>query len=383
MSTLMPLTDSARQDRMGSRRSESLLGQIERIARAGDRMALEELHTHRPTFRFNGSKPLLFVEFVDVLRDKAAIQKFAGHEWSVLERAYDLTIDKYTTLTDDGGNGVSVKRGGAGCRHHFQRVVDCMDTWKRGHPRADPLQVETAAARTLQRHVVRQFCRACMEARRGVNPARTRYAWPLPDGVIYVWMPAWLQRRKRREWLEMNVQDPDPSRPGEQRRAQDIIDDRLGVLRGTSLGSRADQIPSRRPADHPMTWLIEHEVTADGLAQVVADEKAHTLGQQRPAIQALGKPTLRRLILSIFEDMSEDRHNDSAVGQAFGLSKATFSRFAGSRWQSDSGGPIPDLWVNTARVLAYHGPFVEAAKEAGVWPQITRVLHQSSQEVRS
>ena len=362
-------------------RSLSLLGEIELIAHAGDRLAWEEFHAHRPVFRLNGSRPLLFVKFVDALRDVTAAQKFAGRESAVLERAYDLTIDKYTNLDDADGNNTSAKRKGPDCRYYFQKVVDSVNTWKRRHPNANPLRLETAVVKTLQRHVVRRFCLACLEARRSVNPARTRYAWQLDEGVVYVWMPAWLHGRHRRDWLQANVEDADPSRPGEQRRVRDIIDERLGLLGNRTLGGRADQAPSHHPADQPMTWLIEHEITVRGLAQVVADEKGHTLHRQRPAIRALGKPSLRRLILRIFEGISEDHYRDGVLARAFGLSKATFSRFAGSRWRIQLGGPTPDLWANTAGVLAHHTAFIETAKEAGVWPQVTQVLRESYQEV--
>ncbi len=79
--------------------------------------------------------------------------------------------------------------------------------------------------------------------------------------------------------------------------------------------------------------------------------------------------------------MSEGDYRDCVLARGFGLSKATFSRFAGSRWQIHSDGPIPDLWANTAEVLAHHTPFIQAAKDAGVWPRVTKVLRESCQEV--
>ena len=72
-------------------------------------------------------------------------------------------------------------------------------------------------------------------------------------------------------------------------------------------------------------------------------------------------------------------HNSVAVDS---LSKATLSRFAGTKWsaQTDSGRAsfVPDLWRNTARTLAGHPDFVVAAKEAGVWQQVQVVLSDSS-----
>jgi hypothetical protein len=110
------------------------------------------------------------------------------------------------------------------------------------------------------------------------------------------------------------------------------------------------------------------------LAETVAGEKVNNLEGQRKAIRALGGPNLRILILRVFEDLSRECYRDSALADAFSLSKATFSRFAGSRWQTNSKSVVPDLWANTAKVLAHHSDFVEMAREAGVWPQIEVIV---------
>ena len=89
-------------------------------------------------------------------------------------------------------------------------------------------------------------------------------------------------------------------------------------------------------------------------ANVIAEEKTIHVKQQRPTIRALGKPKLKKLILQIFEA---------------NRLKATFSRFAGSRWrQSESG--VPDLWRNTAQVLKDHPIFRQVAQEMGLWDQV-------------
>jgi len=358
-------------------RALSLLSLAELISNAGNKRALDEFHAHRPAFRLNGGRPLLFVEFVDALRQLTSARKFAGREARILDLAYDLMVDKYTSLANTYDHTTSVKRKGADCRSYFRMVVEATNTWKRTHPQADQFRMEKVVAAILQKRVARNFHLACLEARRSVNPARSRYAWRVGDGVIYVWMPAWLGGYHRRAWLEANVEAPDPSGPGEQQRVQAIIDDRLGVAGEVSLGESASQVSSSRPADHPLAWLLEHEISVRGLAQTVADEKVYTLHRQRPAIRAMGRSMLHQLIVRIFEDMSQDRYSDRSVAQAFGLSKATFSRFAGSRWQLQSGGSIPDLWVNTAQTLAHHTGFIDAARETGVWPRVLQVLDES------
>ena len=64
------------------------------------------------------------------------------------------------------------------------------------------------------------------------------------------------------------------------------------------------------------------------------------------------------------------------LAKDFGLSKSTFSRFAGSRWLN-SKKAIPDLWLNTAHVLSTYPVFQEVAKETGVWEQVEATIENS------
>ena len=79
------------------------------------------------------------------------------------------------------------------------------------------------------------------------------------------------------------------------------------------------------------------------------------------------------MVQYVFNKIVEDDYHDIEVAKIFGLSKATFSRFAGSRWNV-SKQHIPDLWLNTAQVLSIHPDFKEAALEAGVWKQVENTL---------
>ena len=92
------------------------------------------------------------------------------------------------------------------------------------------------------------------------------------------------------------------------------------------------------------------------------------------------------MIRRIFLDLSDDRYNEAELARRFGLSKATVSRFAGSRWlerSRDGDVAVPDLWANTAHVLARYGPFVEAAEQAGVWKRVRAILNQQDARMRS
>ena len=116
------------------------------------------------------------------------------------------------------------------------------------------------------------------------------------------------------------------------------------------------------------------------MAIAVADEKARNISFQRPSIRELGQDRLRSMVLEIFDALQEDEIEDGRMADKYGLSKATFSRFAGVRWQ-DGNGIIPDLWCNTAHVLAGHPVFNEAAQESGVWARVQAAVNPAASEI--
>ncbi|MFH1516945.1 MAG: hypothetical protein ABIH17_03600, partial [Pseudomonadota bacterium] len=253
-----------------------------RIACESDRLALREFHEGRPLFRRNGGGPMLFAEFVDAMRQAPLARRLAGSGAMVLDRAYDLTIDKFTNLPRTRGDGASRRRRGPDCRCYFRRFLDQMERWQRDNQATNALRTERAAATIMQRCVVNDFCLSCLEAKRQGNRAMSRYAWHVNGRVIRLWMPASMSGRQRRPWLERYVTDPDPSRPGERERVQAIVDAYLGKIRDIPLSKGSNPLPARHPDDAPLNRLLQHEVTAHGLAEVVADEKVMHLDQQRP-----------------------------------------------------------------------------------------------------
>jgi hypothetical protein len=181
-------------------------------------------------------------------------------------------------------------------------------------------------------------------------------------------MPKFLVGSERRQWLDKNIKDPDPSRPAERQRIQSIIAKRLVNMA---------IVPFHDDIGWDPTQTIIDEISGDrkfdfSLARYVADEKCADIDNQRRSIKMLGKYKLSQLILRIFADIDAGDYQDHQVAKNFGLSKSTFSRFAGSRWHGS--GTIPDLWMNTAQVLASKPEFKEAAIEAGVWDEVEETL---------
>ena len=71
------------------------------------------------------------------------------------------------------------------------------------------LEEEDRAAKALQYHVRRQFYLSRLEAERKLSPFRSRYYWNIKGEKICVWLPVSLKDRKRRLWLENNIDDPE------------------------------------------------------------------------------------------------------------------------------------------------------------------------------
>lgn len=351
---------------------------IRRIADHGERAALDEFHSHRRVFRIRDGSPLLLAEFVRAVLNGERGGGFLGLRTQLLDRAYDLTVDKFCRLpgaTDalQGRDG-HVKGRGTDCRYYFRMLAGLNLAWKNRHPEADSLAIEAAVAQILQRRVACHCWLSCLEAGRSLWEPSSRFTWCLSGGAVTVWMPRWLSRRQRRAWLEANVPFPDLSCVGEKQRIQATIDAHFGTLQPVMFDEcahKAKTAPGYSPA---IDELIEHELTHRGLAEFVAREKCIRIGRQRTTIRRLGKKRLTRLILGAFENHVSAPSRDNEIAAAFGLSFATYSRFAGRDWGLDSKQPIPDLWLNAARVVASFGPFRDLAQSAGILDKIEEVV---------
>lgn len=353
-------------------RKLSLLALISRITSEGDREALGEFHNRRTPFRFGKHGALRLAEYLDMLRQNA-LERFGQNETfdELADGAYCLTIDKFGYLPPGEMGSHRVKQKGPDCRYYFQAFLQHLE--KVGASvRRDSVEEEVLAARTLQSHVNRHFHLSWMECRRTVNPLVSRYYWKLNGATLCLWFPIHLKRGARRAWLETHADAPDPSRPGERQRIQELID--RSLQRQYFVDYNEGLQHSVEPARFSEAFL--EKVSVEGLAAAVAWEKSESIAAQRPAIRRLGKEKLRQLVVEIFEELSRGTYSESLLARKFGLSKATFSRFAGSQWteRENNGSSIPDLWANTANTLAAHSDYVEAAKEAGVWSSVEKLI---------
>lgn len=297
----------------------------------------------------------------------------------VLEKAYDLTIAKFFNLPKlteaSGGATGHPKSDGTDCRHYFRACLREIRKRIASESTADRLRCEWLAARSLQGLVVRHFHLSLLECRRGSGNRVSSYLWAVNGSTLCLWMPSGMTTAQRRRWLEANVPDPDPGRPGELERIQALIYQHLMHRRIVPLDER---LLHSVCLDHRATSSRDERPCAIG--KLVADEKGANIARQRPAIQAMGPQRLTAMILLIFEDLAAGRYEDRRIASSFGLSRSTFSRFAGSRWSELRGrnAQIPDLWRNTAQVIAGSPAFVETARAAGVWTAVEAVLSEAA-----
>jgi len=182
-------------------------------------------------------------------------------------------------------------------------------------------------------------------------------------------MPVAITGKRRKEWLEQNVVDPDLSRLGEQQRVQDIIDEKLGS--GTfhyrdELANGREEVESHIQPP----WPNDPDVVQE-LAETVANEKVDCIEEQRNTIRHMGPESLRYVIHHIFSILSEGGVSDGQIARQIGLDKVTYSRFAGTRWGGRNS--IPDLWANTAHMLALNPDFACIARQ-GLRDRIEQIV---------
>ena len=362
---MMTMKNLSRSPANAATRYAALTQLIRRIAIDGDPLALDELHSRRPIFRYAQDTALLLGDFLCRLRESRQTDPT-----QILDQAYDLTLDKFSRLLpepkaitrlDD-----QVKHPGPDCRYYYRAFLAWLESRETDDMRGSQVEEEYKTARLFQQFVTRHFHLSLLEARRSANPTVSRYAWHVDGrGSITVWLPKSMKGEDRRSWLEKNVEDPDPARPGERERIQAHIDARIARGWLVPLEQVENTMACCAQDSDPRMAALFAEQEEHSLPEFVAKEKALSIDRQRKAIRALGPAKLERLVLAVFDNILDKGKTEEALAREHGLSKATFSRFAGSCW--GTGGFIQDLWLNTAHVLAHHPRFVEQAHRAGVF----------------
>ena len=351
----------------------SLLELIECIFKNRDRQAVSELHENRKLFPCGQNNRRRLVEHIAAIAQTPLARRWCGYDDMILDYAIDLTFDKFYNIPTSTVKLQRSKQQGPDCCYYFKAFYDYATAMLVKEQPSNAFNAEIVTVWILQKFIERHFHFSCLESKRKVSKLVRRYMWELDGKTLYIWLPLNIPARESRKWLETNIPDVNPKQHGEQERVQEIVN---------KLLTRGEIIPIHRiydsvnsiPADKvTLPSNIQEKITVDGLAEAVADEKAENIRYQRPAISQLGKEQLKKLIQTIFAKLACEDYVEQTIAALFGLSKATFSRFAGNRWNSDLDETVPDLWRNTAQTLSGHSSFIMVAKNAGVWKQVSRV----------
>lgn len=348
---------------------------IGRIALNRDKNALDHFLERRKIFYQGGRWQLLSECILDLCRTTIPGNyyptRFEDRE-EFQHRVYEQTLRRFIHVPP--ADDVASLNSYPDAVTHYRKVHDGIHSWRAEHPDASALDEEQAAGNLFKRRVLIYFKYSLKESYREVNPLQKRYAWHVGGGTIDLYHPTWISGREFSAWLKANIDAPDPKQPGEKHRIQTQVDRAFAtgafVLYDSAHHATHMNPDNEEPGEsHPAT---------NTLAWRVALKKALEIESLRPAIRALGKDAVHRLVLRILHDLADGCYHTTPIIQEFGLSKAALSRFAGISWNRPSGTntqtAIPDLWRNVASVVMAEPAFLETAATVGVTRIIETVM---------
>jgi hypothetical protein len=266
---------------------------------------------------------------------------------------------------------------GIDCRKYYLAFLQTFKREKKRKRIKSQSEQELKAGMILQRRVWRNFWLSRKECERG-TPFSIRYAWKVGGLKIYLWYPAYMTPKEFKAWLMENVKDFDLKAANARDRIQSLIDDNLP--RGYHVPLDVSGVIGTLRAKDEASSIDTQEgyMFARNLAETVAQEKAENLEKLRPAIRELREESVRRLILQIFSEIEQDDYDLTRTARQYGISKATLSRFAGSSWFEKMDGvqtvTVPDLWKNTAGILAQNPIFLDTVLASGFKGKLKEVL---------
>ncbi|MCG2721922.1 MAG: hypothetical protein L6290_07905 [Thermodesulfovibrionales bacterium] len=373
--------------RLNELKKESTVALVRRIVEDSDKLSLKVFLETRKLFCTRSKKPLLLDEFLLVLHEKMAKNDFKYQipnvtTTEVADCVYDKTKNKYMNMPQ--------RDSLAGCaddRPSSKKEVDCRKCYSafliKMQRKIDEGEIKTQEDEEVQsgillRNLVAKnfFSYSFMDCRRDLSHS-IRYEWKVGGGTLSLWHPPHVKAAEFREWLKTRITDVDLKRPNENQRIQSLIDEHFGSIFFVSI----DQDPGVVfPGSYEIDPLEakQKQMFPHSLAEAVAGEKVANIHELRPAIRAMGKEALKRLILDIFSDLAEQGDYElNQLAREYEISKSTLSRFAGTKWKEDKDSNVkyvPDLWQNTAEILGKDPVFMETAFALGFADRIKEVL---------
>lgn len=345
----------------------------------GDQVALSELMS-RPVltpqrgFRGNVQGRVTLVQWVSSQVERPKSDWYGGDV--VLELASDLLIDRFSRMPQEPD-------GKTDCRNYYQGYLNGLQgEWLKPEVHLSLTQLDDAMRR-FQGYVQRHWRFCLKEAHRREQKWLVPYDfWTESGSRVHLYVPACIPGPNRDRWLE---QLAGPIEAADKDRVQAKIDAWVEHdLRERERGLR-NEIACDPFGTGMSPFVIENGWSHNGLARTVASEKASAPERLRHSIAKLGSDRIKQLVLRIFADVLAGSYHPSAVAKDFALHKSVMTRFAAARWQPGDNGPVPDLWSNTAQVLASQPRFRAALEEAGLDRLVQRladVAHNTSSSLR-
>jgi hypothetical protein len=360
---------------------------VRRIVEDSDKMSLKVFLETRKIFYTGSEKPLLLPEFLSVLHEKMSRNDFKYQIPNVttIELAdcvYDKTLKKYMNMPQQDSFA-----GCANDRPSSKKEVDCRNYYSpfliEMRRKIDEGEIKTHEDEEVQSGILLQklvagnfYSSSLKDCRRDLSLS-IRYEWEVAGGTLYLWHPRHVEAAEFREWLKTSITDVNLKRPNEKQRIQSLIDNHFGAIFFVSIDEDPEVV---FPGSYEIDPLEakQKQMFPYSLAEAVAGEKVANIHKLRPAIRAMGKEALKRLILDIFSDLA--KQGDYALNQLareYEISKSALSRFAGIKWKEGKDSNVkyvPDLWQNTAEILGKDPVFMETAFALGFADQIKEVL---------
>lgn len=314
---------------------------IEKISRQ-DKSALNYFISNRKLLPFN-NKRITLPEFLYKLRKdnfSPFILLFPNEKHLVikLDMTYNRTLTKFTELKPD-----DVKKG-LFCNKQYESLLEQIKDFKKKSPNYTELELEKGIEIIFKRMVVRHLRYEWKEVCRSNTRLYKRYPWKLPTGTIELKRPQHIDGRSFNKWLAEHVDNPNPEDKKEKYRIQKIIGDWFGSLSEIDI---SDIDYTLKESKDP---YAEIEKYPEDFKTMLATEKSSNIESLRSAIRVLGKAKLYSLVKEILESHEFDESKDSEIQRKYGLSKSTFSRFAGRNWNINNR-EVPDLWKNIAAIV--------------------------------
>lgn len=370
---------------------ESTVSLIRRIVDDSDRLALKVFFETRKLFRIKGEAQLSLGQYIMKLRDNLVpTEECDIDQCNLADCAYDLTLAKYSNFPDHpskifNSGHYSQKGTKVDCKLYYHAFLNKIQEKLGEERRRSSLNEESLAGLILQSLVNRNFLLSRRECERS-SQLFVRYVWKVSGKKFTVRYPSYITIKQFKEWLKEYTKDINLLGPDAQSRLQSLINEKIKRSHHIPIDNIKDISDLVQKQGPSLIDVIEGFNFTKDLAETVAQKKVQKIDKQRPAVRRLGKDGIERLIKEIFATLAQGEFKPGQIAGKYGLSRATFSRFAGHEWsdkKKKTKVSIPDLWRNTAKVLAGNPIFMEtviSSEFAGRFERIQSLIETTSEE---